>query len=112
MPANNQCRTFTTLSDFKTFTSPASLTGSGESAAPTTGLHGAGIPGWRLELSRRPLRRVVGWTPYTIPSSPRYHTGPCRMYRETLECGHKMERFITWDAPAKRRRCRECGRQA
>lgn len=113
MPAK-QCRTFTSLSDFRQYqSSPASRPAPGERAAPTTGTGGAtSTPLWRVELQRRPLRRVVKWASYTIPSERRFRLPAVEMYSETLECGHKMERFMTWDPPAQRRRCRECGRRA
>jgi hypothetical protein len=108
------CRTFRNFSEFKTFTSPASRQAPGDSAAsPTTGKDGASsVPLWRIELLRRPLRKVVAWSPFTIPASKRHRLPPCEMYRETLECGHKMRRMVSWDPPAKRRRCRECGGKA
>lgn len=109
---NRTCRTFTSLSDFRTsLTSRMAL---GESAHPHTSRvnGGGGLPLWRAELLRRPLRRVVTWARYTIPSEKKFRLPACEMYRETLECGHKCERMMSIDAPAKRRRCRECGRAA
>lgn len=114
MPTSQkQCRTFNSLSDFRTFQhSPASRTASGESAGPHSDLRGnggVGVPPWRAELLRRPLRRVVSWETFTIPAWRRLPE--CQMYRERLECGHKSERMVSVDPPAKRRRCRECGRK-
>lgn len=113
MPAKS-CRSFTSLSDFRQYqASPASRPDSDERAAPTTGKGGvASIPLWRIELQRRPLRRVMKWATYTIPAEKHFRLPAMQMYRETLECGHKCERMATLEPPAKRRRCRECGRKA
>lgn len=106
MPTNKQCHTFRSLGEFRTFqSSPAGQLLPGDGAGS-----GGAVPLWRVELLRRPLRLVIGWKPYTVPGWKRLPS--CEMYRETLECGHKMNRFMTWDPPAKRRRCRECGRRA
>lgn len=105
-----QCRTFQSLSEFQSWTSPASRTASGDGAAPCDrGVNGGAVPLWRVELLRRPLRRVVSWKPVTIPASPRFRLPQTECYVETLECGHKMRRMLSWEPPAKRRRCRECG---
>lgn len=111
---NRTCRTFTSLADFQNRTSPANRTVPGESAAPSNlrATSGAGLPPWRVELLRRPLRRVIRWATYTIPAEPKFRLPATEMYRETLECGHKYERCVSWEPPAKRRRCRECGRTA
>ena len=115
MPA--QCRTFRSLTDF--LASPTSRTALGDSAAPHTSREAGGAPStppWRVELLRRPLRRVIRWATYTIPAERLFRGGrilpACEMYRETLECGHKCERIASIDPPAKRRRCRQCGRNA
>jgi hypothetical protein len=110
---NRTCRTFTSLSDFRNYqASPTSRTALGESAplSSATGGQGGEIPRWRVELLRRPLRRVVKWASYMIPAESKFRLPEVRMYRETLECGHKAERMESWEPPAKRRRCKECGR--
>ena len=110
---NRTCRTFRSLSDFQTFTtSPASRQAPGASAAPTIPrgqVGGAGIPGWRLELLRRPLRKVVAWRTWSARVNK--WNPPVRLFAEKLECGHETEeKLMDVDPPAKRRRCRECGR--
>ena len=115
MPAKKFCRTFRDPRQFAFSLSPASVTAPGGAADACSGviLPGAAVrppqPRWRLELLRRPLRRVVKWR----VTESLYHRMPIKEYSEVLECGHEqMAFYFEGDKPARRRRCRECGRRA
>ena len=115
MPAKKQCRTFRSAEDFQAFLSPASLSAPGvdRSTGLTDPLTDGGavrsVPPWRIELLRRPLRRIVAWR----VTESLYHGMRVKAYSETLECGHRQDAYyFEGQAPAKRRRCRECGRRA
>ena len=108
------CRTFHDLRQFAFSLSPASRMAPGEVAAPlhdgTSGGEATRLPQprWRIELLRRPLRRITAWR----VTESLYHGMPVKDYSEILECGHEqMAFYFEGDKPAKRRRCRECGRR-
>jgi hypothetical protein len=64
---------------------------------------------WKQEKRARPLilvvtRKQLSW----VDSSGAEHS----YYRETLACGHSNDFVIFWqdEKPARRRRCKQCGR--
>ena len=114
MPAKKQCRTFRSAQDFQTFLSPASRQAPGVDRSTgltdplTDGGAARSVPPWRIELLRRPLRRIVAWH----ATESLYRGMPVKDYTETLECGHEQDAFyFDGQIPPKRRRCRECGRR-
>ena len=118
MPAKKLCRTFHDPRQFALSLSPASRMAPGDSRSTDASgfpafTGGAATrlpqPRWRIELLRRPLRRINTW----CVTDSLYHGMPVKDYSEVLECGHEqMAFYFEGDKPAKRRRCRECGRAA
>jgi hypothetical protein len=60
-------------------------------------------PGWKVELYSRPYRRIAA-------RFSRIFKGREIRY-ERLECGHEVMAPVGYSIPAKRRRCRACGRE-